>query len=354
MFRVRLASGEEAVYRSVDELALGVQSGMVTSEAEIFHGKSQRWLPIVDHPEYGHAVERATSQVAVDEFPAGPSVLATPDGLPQVYQMFSRSARELADRKRRPRWHFRLAASAAGVVLVGATALALRPDPQISDEVVFPHRATSASPAPVAPSEEESALSRRVRYAPYNLANRFSRTKQALASAFSDSVASLGLSGTLRPARLATTDSLRRTLAGLTALAPVIIKYQTELREVKLAYRDTSAALIRGGNWTRSEAQEWRARILDPEPPAAASRLDSLLGNLTWLYTFLLSEPNRVDATSGFIPGSDSSAATYDRLRTELTRLRSLTDQQYERAGVPLRTLLALMGTDTLPARQGF
>ena len=64
MFRVRLASGEEAVFRSVDELALGIQSGVISPEAMVFHSKVEQWLPITVHPEYAAARERAASLVA--------------------------------------------------------------------------------------------------------------------------------------------------------------------------------------------------------------------------------------------------------------------------------------------------
>jgi len=353
MYRVRLASGEEAVYRGVDELALGIQSGLVTSHAEIFHPASQEWRPIVDHPEYGLAVERAAGHVATEELPAL-SVGERPGPIPQVYQMFSRSARELAER-RRPRWHARLAVGTAGLVVVLAAAVSLIPGSQVTDEAVLPAGAVRANPEPRA-APRGSSLSeqeRRALQAPYNLATRFARAREAAANALTDSAGTLGLGGLLRPSRLGSTDSLRRNLAALAALRTMIGSYRSELGALRLAYRDTATGLIDAGRWSRAEAREWRARILWPEPAASAARADSLLITLARLHGFLLAQPNRISAAAGYLPGSDSAAATYDQLRQDLQRLRASNFEQQDRPGVPFRLLVGLLGPDTLPARAG-
>lgn len=56
MYRIRLTSGEEAVFRSVEELALAVRSGVVSPKAEVFHKAANRWLPVEVHPDYQAAV----------------------------------------------------------------------------------------------------------------------------------------------------------------------------------------------------------------------------------------------------------------------------------------------------------
>ncbi len=56
MYRIRLASGEEAVYRTAEELAQAVTSGVVSATAEVFHKSADRWLPINLHPDYRAAV----------------------------------------------------------------------------------------------------------------------------------------------------------------------------------------------------------------------------------------------------------------------------------------------------------
>lgn len=52
MYRIRLTTGEEAVFRTVGELALAVRSGVVSPKAEVFHKAANRWLPVELHPDY--------------------------------------------------------------------------------------------------------------------------------------------------------------------------------------------------------------------------------------------------------------------------------------------------------------
>lgn len=52
MYRIRLQSGEEAVYKTVEELAAAVTSGVISPTAEVFHKAGNRWLPINTHPDY--------------------------------------------------------------------------------------------------------------------------------------------------------------------------------------------------------------------------------------------------------------------------------------------------------------
>lgn len=63
MYRIRLASGEEAVYRTAEELAQAVTSGVVSANAEVFHKSADRWLPINLHPDYRAVVTGKRSAV---------------------------------------------------------------------------------------------------------------------------------------------------------------------------------------------------------------------------------------------------------------------------------------------------
>ena len=67
MYRIELAPGEEALFKSLEELAVGVQSGVVTPHARIWHAASNKWLPIDFHPHYKMAKEKP---VAVAKAPA--------------------------------------------------------------------------------------------------------------------------------------------------------------------------------------------------------------------------------------------------------------------------------------------
>jgi hypothetical protein len=57
MYRIQLASEVEAVYRSLEELAVAVQNGIICPDALIYHRKTGSWLPVEAHPHYHVARE---------------------------------------------------------------------------------------------------------------------------------------------------------------------------------------------------------------------------------------------------------------------------------------------------------
>jgi len=61
MYRIRLVSGKEQIYPTIQELTAGVQRGEVTAEAEIYHQRSERWLSIESHPHFRMALEGGTA-----------------------------------------------------------------------------------------------------------------------------------------------------------------------------------------------------------------------------------------------------------------------------------------------------
>ena len=69
MYRIELAPGEETVFRTIEELAVGVRNGLVTSRSRIYHGASQKWLPIEFHPHYKKALELSAHR---QDLPAAP------------------------------------------------------------------------------------------------------------------------------------------------------------------------------------------------------------------------------------------------------------------------------------------
>lgn len=89
MYRIELAPGEESVFRTIEELAIGVRNGLVTPRARIFHSASQKWLPIEFHPHYKKALELPASRPDVRAAPApertqAPSFAAPPPAAPEV------------------------------------------------------------------------------------------------------------------------------------------------------------------------------------------------------------------------------------------------------------------------------
>ena len=52
MYRIEVAPGEETVFRTIEELAIGIRNGVITHRSRIYHAASQKWLPIGLHPHY--------------------------------------------------------------------------------------------------------------------------------------------------------------------------------------------------------------------------------------------------------------------------------------------------------------
>src|SRR5688572_284259 len=81
MYRIELSPGEETAFRSIEELAVAIRRGVVTSKARIWHNASSKWLPIQFHPHYKTA---ATMPLTQADLVVGPpvaplSALSLPD-----------------------------------------------------------------------------------------------------------------------------------------------------------------------------------------------------------------------------------------------------------------------------------
>lgn len=62
MYRIKLASGQERTYQSIEELTSAVQGGEVNAEALIYHQRADRWLSVANHPHYQIATSRAQAK----------------------------------------------------------------------------------------------------------------------------------------------------------------------------------------------------------------------------------------------------------------------------------------------------
>ena len=71
MYRIELSPGEETAFRSIEELAVAIKRGVVTSRARIWHNASGKWLPIEFHPHYKIA---ASMQLTTADLVAGPPI----------------------------------------------------------------------------------------------------------------------------------------------------------------------------------------------------------------------------------------------------------------------------------------
>ena len=69
MYRIELGPDDIGVFRSIEELATTIKTGVITSNARIYHSASDKWLPIEFHPHFKKAREMAAGPIA----PAAPS-----------------------------------------------------------------------------------------------------------------------------------------------------------------------------------------------------------------------------------------------------------------------------------------
>ncbi len=66
MYLIRLASGEERTFATIEELAAAVQSGEVERDAAIFHRRTKQWLPLEHHPYFTFATGEYKAPSAPD------------------------------------------------------------------------------------------------------------------------------------------------------------------------------------------------------------------------------------------------------------------------------------------------
>ncbi len=355
MFRVRLASGEEAVYRTVDELALGIQSGVISDAAEYFEREVEAWRPLSAHPDYVAARDRAASMVATaesDELAPLPTVgELIRGGTVPVYQMFSQSAREL-EARRRPKWIMPTASAVAAVALLVGAGAYLLPAQDTSEEGVHtlsvtrsPRRAATETA-----SATETPLEREVHLAPYNLANRLAQAGALLSASFTDSVQALNLGDLIALSRLRQPDSTAILRSGLQRFRTLRATYRARALELESAYQDSAATLARAGRWSQAELTEWRVRFTHLENAASAATTEAALVSLEELYQLFEAERGRVVITPNRVRFQRPDAAlTYNRLRLSLENMAGLSPSAGERFPVPLALLQQGLRHSTLP-----
>ena len=64
MYRIELGPEDIGVFRSIEEMATAIKTGVITSKARIYHSASDKWLPIEFHPHFKKAREMAAGPVA--------------------------------------------------------------------------------------------------------------------------------------------------------------------------------------------------------------------------------------------------------------------------------------------------
>lgn len=80
MYRIRLPSGREAEFATIEELALALRRGDVSREALIYHRRTEQWVPIEQHPRFQGQVEPEEPESAA---PAQPLEVMPPAAPPR-------------------------------------------------------------------------------------------------------------------------------------------------------------------------------------------------------------------------------------------------------------------------------
>lgn len=233
MYRIQLATGLEAIYRSLEELAVSVQNGIVCPDALVYHRKTGSWLPIENHPHYQAARELVLPesmrpfQVRLDQpaNSASPSRPGTPAGPPApapTPKMAPTEAPGLPGRQRSGS-SWLMAAVVSGLATFGWF-LSLPesvepPPPEIvvagleapKSSAMLPSLETRLSPEISSDASSEAT---------YGDAYQHARTE------FEKSIGSLGLGDMFAPSRIGTTADLERARRILGAVRNVVAVYQ--------------------------------------------------------------------------------------------------------------------------------
>lgn len=350
MFRVRFASGEEAAYESVDDLADGIRSGAVTATAEIFHAKSQQWLPIAVHPAYEQAGARVAEGLAASAASgAGSSAEeAAQAGGFQIYQMVSQSAIELAER-RKPRW----IGPAVGLVgaflfVAGLTWMSVPASTATSD----PGRPLVARELGgiITPSQFATQGLRSWPNSPAQVALRLAHAGDSAAQALGAKARELGLGNLLAVDHLNSPARIQTTRGALVNFEAVLASHRYAERERMLAYTDSVGLLARAGAWNQADIEEWAVRAQPPETEADAARGDSLLVALDRLYGLLFDQEGGYQVSDEGIRFTSLAAGDeYNELRRGIQALVGPRDEPTGRHSATLVLLLALVGDGALP-----
>lgn len=386
MYRIRLTSGEEAVFRTVDELAMGIHSGVIEREALIYHKKSDKWLPIHLHPDYKAALAHRPAMAA--ELAFGPSgehaaPARSPEEAPpvevvepgfaeraadfvanRVLQMESRSGRELMLRRKQA--SPLLFAGGGVVALVIFLALILSPRESPAPEATRQVDTTPPHPQPIAlspvgtPFEMRDTLNVATPAAtpelpavptPEELAEHRTQGRLKLEQTFGSDLTKAGFNHLFTATRMGSDDSVRLTRRGLPGVRALLSQYREDMTDLEKTYQDSADQLIGAARWPLGGLTIWKSKAHPLETKEDAATADSLLGATEKLYALLLEEEGQYDNSEASISFNDADAnGDYDRLRGVIGRLATVDTLQHPRArAVPLVHITAALTSPFLP-----
>jgi hypothetical protein len=394
MYRIRLATGEEAVFRSIEELSVGIASGVIAPDAEIYHKQSRSWLPILTHPDYQAALEQPP--IALEEPDAAQQRSGTPpeessepqlvtasegglsaaperdssseetflEELPlelglvlpgPVLQMESRSGRELLLKRKNPTPLMIGMGGLAAAAIVIVLFVLPRPTTPIPEATKPPNiAATHPDPLPLTPNPAPTTVESLAASpadpvnrvgpqvpTPEELAARRDLARDHQINALDQGIAKLAFTRLFTSSRLATADSVRLVRHAIGPLQTMLTQYRASVAQIDITYQDSAERLGASGVWPVGALTSWKARGPASENKEEVALSDSLLGAIDRLFTLLAEEDGKYQSNEESISFIDASAAAdYDGIRNLIEHLTAF-DSTATPSHAPLARLAA-------------
>ncbi len=154
MYRIEFEPGDVGVFRSVEEIATAIKSGVITPRARIYHQATDKWLPIEFHPHYRQALEIATGTALPP--PSGPAPAPfgssrTPSGPRPAIQIGMSPRPAVVAAEPEPEPEPEAPPSPEPVTLAASAEPESEPEPKPAAE---PEAETCAEPDPITPAAE--------------------------------------------------------------------------------------------------------------------------------------------------------------------------------------------------------
>ncbi|HWA17292.1 MAG TPA: hypothetical protein VG817_12725 [Gemmatimonadales bacterium] len=361
MFRLRYASGEEAIFRSVEELALGLRSGIIGTDTYVLDSTAHVWQPLSHHPAYQQATTLAATlhsygDLELEPVVTTPAPLTTPSGqqraisLPSapVYQMASISGGEL-EARRQQKVMIKAGIVAGAALIVALSGFMIWRERGRGNEQAESQAQVPPVPAPARRSTPSAAPSGSYWLSPGILASRREDAQARIDQALIDSSTHLWWEDLTALERLRSADSLRIELERLKRWRRLSNEHRTNSFTMLKLYQDTANLQVRNDQWSLLDVNDWRSRGAFVEGPLDALRVDSLLGGLQKLYELLLAQNGQYQLAPG------RAEFTAHRARVEYQRLAGILKRHGgptppgERVSLPLQLLRQALDGPPLP-----